>query len=544
MATPRLDPSLMEQALEAFRNAGGDKSAAARSLDMPVNSFKHRLDRASRHFGVDLKKLAAGGKIEGLKTHKAKLPAKGDVKRYIISSIQNNTRAWPGFHNLLALADHLHAEVLVGTFTYNKSAYGEKSVKRGTQTAGDDDELWYDPEVERFIRDERVQLAPGLLWCGEMNILPTATDPLSGFETYGGRNSCIFPHTRHEMRSVISGKHEGTKMNFTTGTLGQRNYIQKRAGLRAEESHVYGGLIVEVKPSGAWYVRQLQAGDDDAIYDLNLRVQAGIVEEFDPESGDEPFVNSITWGDIHEISLESSVRRLMFGAGGILDTFRPRFQFMHDVLDFRSRNHHDMKNPHKMFEKHVSGVENVEAEVRGVRDFLVKESLRPWCRTLVVPSNHDEALTRWLREADFKADPINSIFYLERELAHRKAIRARNPRFLDLEDALLSMGKMPDAVKFLCRDDDFVTCKTKTFPGIEHALHGDTWANLMKYGRPLSIGHRHGCGIFGHLWVAGISGALDQGYNVGPSNWSQTHIFEYRNGRRTLVTMWDGDYRA
>jgi hypothetical protein len=333
-------------------------------------------------------------------------------------------------------------------------------------------------------------------------------------------------------------------MNYTTGTVGQRNYIAKRAGLRAEQSHVYGGLIVEVKPSGAWFVRQLQAGDDDEIYDLNLRVQAGIVEEFDPESGEDSFVDNITWGDIHEISLETKIRELMFGKGGILDALRPRRQFMHDVLDFRSRNHHDMRNSHLMFKKHVTVVEDVEKECRGVRDFLAVESFRPWCDTVVVPSNHDEALTRWLREADFKADPINSIFYLERELAHRRAIKAGNDRFIDLQDAVEALGGTPEQVSWLCRDDSYVTNKYRGFPGIEHGLHGDTWANLLKYGRPLSIGHRHGAGIFGQLWVAGMSGNLDQGYNTGPSNWSHSHIIEYRNGTRTIVTVWDGDYRG
>lgn len=541
MATPRLSPELALQALQAFKDAGGDKAAAARSLGLHVNTYRKRLDNAAKLEGVSLKRLAAGGKVEGLKVHRAKMPRKGDVKRYIVTSIQNNTKVWPGFNNLVALADHHGAELLVGTFTYNKSAYGEGSTKWGTHKDSDDDKMWYDPEVERFICDKRVQLAPGLVWCGEMNILPTATDPLNGFETYAGRQSCIFPHSKMEMRSVISGKREGTKFNYTTGTLGQRNYIQKRAGLRAEEQHCYGGLIVEVTSDGSWFVRQLQAGDDDAIYDLDLRVQAGTVAEC---PATETYVESVTWGDIHEISLQSNIRKLMFGKGGMLDALRPRYQFMHDVLDFRSRNHHDMKNPHKMFEKHVSGVESVRKEILGVRNFLAKESHRPWCQTVVVPSNHDEAMTRWLREADYKVDPVNSVFYLERQLAHYRAIEAGNSGFLDLEDALASLGGIPKDVRFLRRDEDFVTCKTKTFPGIENGLHGDTWANLMKYGRPLNIGHRHGAGIFGHLWVSGMSADLDQGYNVGPSNWSHTHTVTYVNGRRTLVTMWADRYRA
>lgn len=537
------DEAVLTEALRAYQDAGGNKAEAARALGIPTNTFRNRIRAAQRLSGVNLKKLEAGGEVEPMRARVARMPRRGEVKRYILTSAQNNTKVWQGIENLKALADHYGAKLMVGTFSYKLSSYGTASVKRGAATRGETpDETWYDPAVVPYICDERVQLAPGLVWCGEQNILPTATDPLAQLDTYAGRQSCIVPHARIEMRSVKSGKTDGTKMNYTTGTVTQRNYIKKRAGLLADFAHCYGGVIVEVKPDGRWYVRQLHAGEDDSIYDLNLRAQAGVVAECGPK---ESYVDSITWGDIHEISLQPSVRRLMFGPGGILDTFRPKRQFMHDVLDFRSRNHHDMKNSHLMFEKHVTGVEDVEAEVRGVWKFLARESRRPWCETVVVPSNHDEALTRWLREADFKADPVNSIFYLERELAKRRAIRARDLRFLDLEDALTSMGaKEMEGVRFLRRDEDFVTCKTGTYPGNENGLHGDTWANLNSYSRPLTIGHRHAAGIRGTLYVAGISGSLDQGYNVGPSDWSQTHVFTYPNGRRTLVTMWKGDYRG
>jgi hypothetical protein len=79
-----------------------------------------------------------------------------------------------------------------------------------------------------------------------MNILPTANDPLEGLETYSQRKSAIFPHAKMAMRSVATMKHEGTKLNFTTGTVTQMNYIQKKAGLVGEHHHVYGAVLVEV----------------------------------------------------------------------------------------------------------------------------------------------------------------------------------------------------------------------------------------------------------------------------------------------------------
>jgi len=78
-------------------------------------------------------------------------------------------------------------------------------------------ELWYDPQLEPYLNDESIELANGLVWCGEMNILPTAVDPLSGLETYSHRKSAIFPHAKLAMRSIATMLDEGAKLNYTTG---------------------------------------------------------------------------------------------------------------------------------------------------------------------------------------------------------------------------------------------------------------------------------------------------------------------------------------
>ena len=543
MPAPRHDEAVLQQTLEAYRDAGGDQTEAARTLGIPRSTFLSRLARAKK-LGVDLKKLEAGGQVEAMRTKVNRLPKRGQVKRYICTSAQNNTKVWHGFENLKALADHYGAEILVGTFSYKKSSYGKASVKRGAKTGGaTSDETWYDPAIVPFIRDERVQLAPGLVWCGEQNILPTATDPLTGFETYNGRQSGIFPHARIEMRSVPSAKFEGTKLNYSTGTITQRNYIQKRAGLRAEFAHCYGGLLVEVCPDGTWFVRQLHAGEDDSVYDLDLRVQAGEVT-----AGNR--VEALSWGDVHTDMLEDEQRDLAWGKGGIMDLLRPRHQFLHDVLDFRSRNHWDLKNPHRMFEKHVQGRESVRDEVARVRALLLETAARPDCETVVVSSNHDMALERWLCSSDYRSDPLNAEFFLELQLEKYRAMRRGDEQFYTFERAIAMVGGAPE-VRFLHEDESYVICHDD-LGGIECGIHGDngpngsrgTPHNLSRLGRATSVGHTHSAGIFGRLYVAGVMGNLDMKYNKGPSSWTHSHIVTYPNGRRAIVTTFGGRFRA
>ncbi|KKK55344.1 hypothetical protein LCGC14_3075480, partial [marine sediment metagenome] len=204
---------------------------------------------------------------EGLSARDIALPAAGKVRRYILTCAQNNTHLnEPVWRNLLALARHYDAAVMVSRFVYDKRTHSNMDKDKFAPGRADPSEVSWAPEIVPYLCDERVELAPSLVFCGEMNILPTAVRPLSGIEAYTGRKSGIFPHVKVAMESVPSGKYEGTKINYTTGTVTQRNYIQRKAGLKADFHHVYGGLLVEVDGDGNWFARQLNADGEGTIY--------------------------------------------------------------------------------------------------------------------------------------------------------------------------------------------------------------------------------------------------------------------------------------
>jgi hypothetical protein len=336
---------------------------------------------------------------------------------------------------------------------------------------------------------------------------------------------------------------QAAKFNYTTGCCTLRNYIQKKAGLKAEHGHAYGALIVEVDAAGDWWVRQLHATDRGDFQDLDVVVRDGGVT-----AGNR--VEAINWGDIHVEQLDPVVRKLSWGRGGILDTLRPRYQFMHDTLDFKSRNHHDARNPHEMFRKWARGQDNVEAELKRVAAFLAAESKRKSCTTVVVDSNHDAALTRWLRESEFRADPVNARFYLRAQRLVYDALAAGRKHFHLLRTLMRHYG-VPADVRFLGPDESFVICKSAG--GIECGMHGHAGPNgsrgspraLARLGRAVNSGHTHSAGIIDECYTAGVSGELNMGYNSGaPSSWSQTLIVTYATGRRAIVTLWKGKYRA
>jgi hypothetical protein len=471
------------------------------------------------------------------------LPKKGRTKVYFGTVAQNNT----GLHealwqNLLALADYDGAQILAASTTYNKPK-ASKGQKKTAKESTDESE-WWDARIEPYFVDRSVELAPGLVWCGELQILPTAVNPISGLESYTGRASSIIPHAKFAMQSIASPKHAGAKLIYTTGAVTLRNYIQKKAGQKAEFHHGYGAVIIEVCHDGTWFVRQLNADSEGVIYDLDRKVAGGKVT-----TGHRP--EAIVWGDIHTRQLEPAMRRLAWGRGGILDTLRPRRQVMHDVLDFRSANHHDRKDPWKTYAKHVTKATDVAAEVAEVAAFL-EDAARPWCETAVAAANHDEALIRWLKETVPGEDPTNAEFWLSASQRAYAAMKAGDTTFYPVEWAVSrAYRNRPKRVKWLRRDEDYIVCPD-AHGGIELSMHGDiggngargSLPNFARTGRKCIVAHGHSAGLRDGAMQVPLMGGLDQGYNIGQSNWSQGFGLVYPNGKRSLVTIYRGRWRG
>ncbi len=509
----------------------GSISRAAEANNTPRKTLS---DRYHAGVKIGLNPIAAG------RTH---TPDKASFKspgKFIFTCAQSNTyvnkEVW---ENIKALAEFYGARICVSTFTYDLASYRATSVKRGKVV--EKSEIWYDPEIEPYILDHNVKVAPGLEWCGELNILPTAVKPLTGFESYTGRSSGIFPHAKISMVSIPSAKYEPTKFNYTTGTVTKRNYIAKTAGFKANFHHAYGGLLVEVDGEGDWFCRQLNADKNNTIYDLTNKVEDGKVVQGQR-------IEAINWGDIHTGTVSKDMLDINWGVDGILETLQPKYQFMHDVLDFRVRNHHEIKNHHSRFAKYTQGKDSVIDEIKAVIRFRFNTDRKGKTKTVVVHSNHDNAFERWLREADYRNDPVNAEYFLEAQLAKYRSIR-KGEKNLNL--IKWAMGT-DEGIRFLNPDESFIICRNNGGSGIECGMHGHYGPNgargnirsFSKMGRKCNIGHTHSVGIENGAYCAGVTGDLDQGYNVGPSSWSQSHIITYANGKRTIINVWNNKWRA
>jgi hypothetical protein len=543
---------LVDQTVAAYERLGGNVRATAAELGVSRSSVRRRITKA----GLGKKPLAGGTK-EGTTTQVRPLPAKGKVNRYILTSAQNNTHVHAELlANLEALAGYHDAEIIVGTYTYNQNHYGKLSVKLGKDKP-EEKQLWYDPAISDYIKDNRIQLAPGLVWCGEYNTLPTNVNPLAGLESYTGRQSAIFPHAKLAMRSIATMQGEGVKLNYTTGTVTQRNYIQKREGVIAEFHHIYGALLVEVNSDGNWWVRQLNQDEGTGtLQDLNVLVKNGKVIK------DDAIVEAITYGDLHGVFADPTVVKTSLQ---MRDELKPAYQFLHDIMEGAAVNPHQRRyqTNHEKFHTWLRGYHRLDNELVDTAALLEKFHVNG-VKTVVVDSNHDDVwIKRWLREYDYRKDPPNTEVFLKLQTRLYEDIRngvtdeesrarTANPKMVRdiniLEYALKEIGRLRVPFKFLKADESFMTCGKK----IENGQHGHLGPsgmfgsplNLSKMGRKANTAHTHSAGIFNGLYVAGTSSKLRWDYAKGPSSWSHTHVVTYPNGKRTLVTIYNGAWRA
>ena len=507
-----------------LRRKLGHARRARKTEPLPDHAFKPTEEQMpDTHVGND-----------GVKTED--LSSDTGISRYIFTSAQNNTAVHQGFfNNLKAFTDFLGARLVVSFNIYDKAGYRGPVVKGERQRLRR--ELWWDKAVQPYVVNHRLKLAKRIAFCGELDILATAKRPLSGMESYCRRSSILVPHNRFQFHCVEARSQHMPKEMHTTGACTTRNFIQRKTGQLAAFHHILGALLVEVdNATGYFHVHHLNADDDGSFYWIDKR----IADEKVYHNNDG--IEALVLGDIHHEKLDSRESRI---AGKILGILEPKHVLIHDLIDFRSRNHHNRDNP--LFRVSVANVK-VEEELQRAANWLANLYRRsPRSAYHVVRSNHDEALDRWIREADWKKDPVNAAFYLE--LAHQAVVNAQaGLRFNSLEWAIereFMNGSHLLPINFLRSDESL------EIAGVECGIHGHIGPSgargnprgYSKLGFKTFTAHLHTPSIVDGCYTVGVLGKLDMDYNRGPSKWMHAHGIVYPNGKRAFLFSKNGHWR-
>lgn len=455
-----------------------------------------------------------------------------ESKRYLITAAQNATPVeGPFWEALKVAAAHLKAELIVIPLRY-KNATSIWSTQQESHE-------WWDPAVEPFLFDQRKALGPNLVLVGDVKTQPTASSPLTGFESLTGGESCIIGHTKMQFRSVPAPTGRFPKILTTTGACTQRNFTDTKAGALGKFHHFLGAVIVELSGK-RFHLRQINGDRETGSFiDLDTEYSpAGVTPA--------PAALGLVMGDTHARFICPNVERATFSPGGIVDTLNPRTLVWHDVIDGYATNPHHKGNPFVAQAKYRGALGNVRAEVEHAVSFVAERTRGR--ESVIVSSNHDNFLERWIIAHDWKADPGNAAFYLETAIHVVESARmtARGADYADPFAYWVGKLKGKAAIRCLGKDESF------QIADIECGLHGHagpngargSLKNLSRLGARVISGHTHTPGIEEGHYQCGTSTPLKLEYTNGPSSWLNAHTVVYANGKRALLTIIDGEWRA
>ncbi|MGE5522372.1 MAG: hypothetical protein ACM3SS_01560 [Rhodospirillaceae bacterium] len=477
--------------------------------------------------GID--KDATARRYNGLRA----LLGKG-VRRYVITGAQNATDVHPAFFaSLKTYCKATGAELIVVPYRYtNPTSIWSQ------QAQGHD---WWTPDVAPYLLDRRIELNKNLVLLADIMCQPTATRPLQGFETITGGKSAILAHPKLELVTIPTPQHKLPKILTTTGSCTQRNYIPSKAGKKADFHHTFGACVIECD-GDVFHMRQINAARDGTFMDL--------LGHYTP-TGRKAIerVEALVMGDSHLEFIDPNVVKATFtGKSSMVGMLRPRYLVWNDVYDAYARNHHHEGRVFINYVKHHARKGNIERDLDMVFAFVDKHT-PPDAQSVFVPSNHPDALAKWVERTDPRSDPENCVFWARTFEAMCLGSRMTETGARSIDPfTYWARRKLKNADRciFLSRDESF------RIKGIEVGYHGDQGANgargsisaFGKIGTKTIIGHSHSPGIRDGVYQVGLSARYGLEYAHGPSSWLHCHAVVYPNGKRALLNIIGTAWRA
>lgn len=393
-----------------------------------------------------------------------------------------------------------------------------------------DPALVSDPDVNIIFADYALNKT---LHISTIKINAKQVDPVTGLARIGQRDgSFIFASPKQRLKFVPNSNMNLPHCLMTTGAITQpkyqgKKYAQLRTDFIAHYDHVMGGLIVEIQDNIHFHFRQVQFEKSGNFVDLGVYYQENNVSTLTPKA--------FVLGDFHSIDKDPVAVAAM---KDVMRKLNPETLVLHDTFDGKSISHHDQHK--KIYRTMLSeaGKLSLEKELKVMAEDL--NSMSDLVKQIVmVKSNHDEFLCRYLEDGRYQNEPHN---YKMAAILTGEMMKGKDP----LKEGVEMMGlKNKDKFKWLQRDDDFYVAR------IQLAAHGDRGGNgargslqSMESAYGLSVtGHAHTPEILRGAWQVGTTSKLNLDYTKGsPSSWFQTACLVYPNGSRQLISVVDGKW--
>lgn len=426
------------------------------------------------------------------------------------------------FETLLTYCSVNNADLLIIPVVYKNEAYAEEPV--------------WDSSLVPFFFHDNTYLLDDLRLLALTSISAIAANPLSGYDSLCKGMSLIVPSPQLMMKTVARNHIDKPAIIHTTGCISNYTYRNTKAGEKAIFNHSFAALVVEEDPEiNSFHIRVLNCDNDGAFYDLDRYYSGGNMKMNNN-------IPAIVLGDEHVMNIDPAVTECTFGPEGICSKMKPEYIIRHDILDFHSGSHHHKNDFFMQYKKWLEGTNDVEAELKLTFEYLMNTT-PVGSKSIIVNSNHNDHLQKWMNNVDIKTELWNVGIYFE--LMHLKIVAMKNDDDKDAFELWSKEHYTYNNIEFIPSDSSF-----KLFD-IELSMHGHAGNNgsrgsvaqFSKLGHKTIVGHYHSPSIYNGAYSVGHSCFSKLEYNKGPSSWYQVHCLIHPNGKRQMVLITDGKWR-
>lgn len=393
---------------------------------------------------------------------------------------------------------------------------------------------WNSKNIEVCIGD--LELNSNIYVSG-ISLSAKQIDPTTGMARLAHKSSFIFGSPKQRLNVVPNSKHKLPHVAMGTGSISLPSYstdayMSKRTGYLAEEDHKIGAIVVELEPGDKYYYfRQLIAEPNSGNFvDLGKYYRpTGSVGKIK--------TSAFVLGDWHAGETDPMARKVW---AQVAKDLQPDYIVCHDLFNGKSVNPHEQKKALKRAMLAEKNLLSIKDELKITAEDLENE-LIPWAKKkcIVVDSNHDDFLDRYLDEERYSREPWNKKIAIKLADAF---MDGHNPVQVGVE--MFLPKTLHSKVRWLKPDEPFILC------GVELGQHGHrgpngargSLRNMEEAHNRCMIGHSHTPGIIREAWQVGTSSLLDQGFNEGASSWMLCSGTVYENSSRQLIFAINGKY--
>lgn len=453
------------------------------------------------------------------------------IRRYVVSACQNNVPVHTEFlKTLSSYCTKNKAELLIVPILYNTIEYEKVEFNIPT-------------EISHTIVDHKLWLHDEVCVMGSFNFNPVVANPLQGLESLSKGDTLIVPSPQLRMKSMAVSATRHPAILHTTGAVSRPEYSKTKSGEKAKFNHTYSAILVEIDINNLFHIRVLNSDDSGMFYDIGYKYTPDGKVEFEG-------VEALVTGDEHAIFACPMVEKATYtNEDSIVRTLKPNYVVRHDVLDSNSISHHTRKNTITNIGKYEFNMNKIEDELDATIEYICRTTLIPETHftNIIVSSNHNSHLLKWFNEIDIKTEPWNARFYfkyMSKILESMEKTETGIKHIDPFEQYCVDNGLQ--YTRFLKSDESF------KIADVELSYHGHMGQNgakgsLVQYSNLCDktvSAHTHTPAIILGAYQVGTSSYLKLDYTSGLSSWANYHCLVYKNGKRQLIGIREGKWKA